>query len=395
MRKIGFVIPWFHKDIPGGAEAELRGIVKHLHESGVDVEIITTCVKEFTADWTENYFKEGIEVIDEIPVRRFKVRKGNMAEFHKVNAKLMRGENISYDEEEVFLTEMVNSPDMYDYLREHSEEYHRYVFIPYMFGTTYNGIKACPFKSILIPCLHDESYAYMKHFKELFPSLRGIIFHAEPEYELANRIYDLSNVNQQILGEGVETEFEYDADRFAKKYGITDPYIVYAGRKDSAKNVDTLVTYFNEYKKRQPESRLKLVLLGGGTLEIPKEIEKDVCDLGFVDIQDKYDACAGAKLLCQPSKNESFSIVIMESWLCERPVLVHSQCNVTSNFVRESNAGLNFGNYFEFEGCVNYLLNNSDIADEMGRIGRKFVLNNFRWEVMIEKFLKFFREEKE
>ena len=50
MKKIGFVIPWYHKDIKGGAEQELRGIVKHLKEAGVDVEIITTCVKEFTAE---------------------------------------------------------------------------------------------------------------------------------------------------------------------------------------------------------------------------------------------------------------------------------------------------------------------------------------------------------
>ena len=28
MKKIGFVIPWYHKDIKGGAEQELRGIVK-------------------------------------------------------------------------------------------------------------------------------------------------------------------------------------------------------------------------------------------------------------------------------------------------------------------------------------------------------------------------------
>ena len=45
MKKIGFVIPWYYEDIRGGAEQEMRGLVKHLHEAGVDVEIITTCVK--------------------------------------------------------------------------------------------------------------------------------------------------------------------------------------------------------------------------------------------------------------------------------------------------------------------------------------------------------------
>ena len=103
MKKIGFVVPWYHKDIRGGAEQELRGIVTHLKANNVDLEIITTCVKEFTADWTENYFKEGVEIVDGIPIRRFKVRKGNMKEFHRINAKVMQGKTISYDEEDIFI----------------------------------------------------------------------------------------------------------------------------------------------------------------------------------------------------------------------------------------------------------------------------------------------------
>lgn len=391
MKKIGFVIPWYYENIKGGAEQELRGLVKHLHDAGIDVEIITTCVKEFASDWTENYFKEGVEQIDGVVVRRFKVRKGDMKEFHKVNARLMQGNTISYEEETTFLREMVNSPDMYDYLREHSEDYHRYVFIPYMFGTTYYGIQACPFKSILIPCFHDESYAYFRHFRETFRDLRGIVFNAKPEQELANEILDLRTVKQLLLGIGIETDIDYDADRFRKKYNINSPYIIYAGRKDEAKNINTLIKYFDEYRKRNKDSRqdIKLVLIGGGEVNIPDSIKDDVYNLGFVDIQDKYDACAGALCLCQPSKNESFSIVIMESWLCKRPVLVHNQCNVTSNFVKESNAGLYFDNYFEFEGCINYYIDNPQVAAKMGEAGRQYVLDNFKWDVIMKKFLEF------
>lgn len=46
MKTIAFVIPWFGFDIPGGAEMELKGLVSHLHDAGVKVEILTTCVKE-------------------------------------------------------------------------------------------------------------------------------------------------------------------------------------------------------------------------------------------------------------------------------------------------------------------------------------------------------------
>ena len=204
-----------------------------------------------------------------------------MKEFHRINAKVMQGKTISYDEEDIFIREMVNSPDMYDYLREHSEEYHRYVFIPYMFGTTYYGILACPFKSILIPCLHDEAYAYFRHYRETFRDLRGIIFHARPEMELANKVLDLRNVNQVLLGEG---DFEYNADRFRKKYNINEPYIIYAGRKDEAKNIYTLIKYFGEFTRRNPDKNLKLVLIGGGDINIPEDIKDKVVDLGFLDI---------------------------------------------------------------------------------------------------------------
>ena len=59
VKKIGFVIPWYDDKIPGGAEMELREVSAHLHSAGAEVEILTTCVKEFGSDWSENYHKPG------------------------------------------------------------------------------------------------------------------------------------------------------------------------------------------------------------------------------------------------------------------------------------------------------------------------------------------------
>ena len=62
MQKIGFVIPWFGENIPGGAEMELREVTAHLQKAGMEVEILTTCVKEFTADWITTLEAENIEL---------------------------------------------------------------------------------------------------------------------------------------------------------------------------------------------------------------------------------------------------------------------------------------------------------------------------------------------
>ena len=218
-----------------------------------------------------------------------------------------------------------------------------------------------------------------------------MLFNAQPEEDLTEHLCDTSRMKTEVMGLGMDTKLTYDADRFRKKYNINDPFILYAGRKDKGKNIDTLVQYFKRYKQNEQDN-LKLVLIGGGELEIPTEIKNDVYDLGFVDLQDKYDAYGAAALLCQPSKNESFSFVIMESWLCRRPVLVHEGCAVTKNFVSCCNGGLYFGNYYDFQETVKYILNHPDIADIMAKNGHDYVCDNFAWDIMVEKYKRFFKE---
>lgn len=392
MKKIGFVIPWFGWDIPGGAEAELRGLVTHLHDAGVDLEILTTCVKEFLSDWSINFHRHGTSVERGITIRRFRADSRNAADFAQVNAKLIEGKlPLTDGEEQIYVREMINSRELYHYLAEHQQEYSLYVFIPYMFGTTYYGVQQCPKKSVLIPCLHDESYIYMKVFSKIFSQIGGMIFHAHPEAALAEKVYNLSQVTHAVLGEGIDTDWQGDGKRFRKKYHMDKPFILYAGRKDSGKNVDQLIAYYREYVTRNEEPP-ELVLIGGGSIKIPEDIKGHVYDLGFVPIQDKYDAYAAAEILCNPSRNESFSLVVMESWIAQRPVLVSGTCAVTKDFVLRTGGGLYFDSFFEFEGAVNYFRRYPDIAARMGRCGRQYVLDNFSWPVIVERYISFFTE---
>lgn len=392
MKKLGFVVPWHGESIPGGAEMLLRGVTSHLHEAGVELEILTTCIKQFSSDWNENYHKEGVTVENGITVRRFKVEKRNVQEFDRVNLMLIKGRIPSRADQEIFVNEMIKSPALLKFMEEHNDEYSLFLYTPYMFSTCINGIRRFPEKSVLIPCFHDEAYAHMELFKELFATVKGMIFNARPEEELAHRLYDMSNVKFKTIGIGLDTNISASAERFREKFGIRDPFILYAGRKDEGKNVHTLVNYFCEFKKRNPAAaNLKLVLIGGGQIEFPEEFVKsgEIIDLGFVDIQDKYDANAAALLLCQPSKNESFSFVIMESWLGNRPVMVHEDCEVTKNFVVEAQGGFYFKTYYEFEGQVNFIISNPEISCAMGSNGCEYVKEHFEWDVVVKNYRDF------
>jgi glycosyltransferase involved in cell wall biosynthesis len=391
MNKIAFVIPWYGKNISGGAEMECKSIAERLHQSGLKVEILTTCVKDFSSDWNINYHKEGVEYINEVPVRRFKVRKRDVKAFDGVNYKLIKDLPITLEEEDTFFREMVNSPSLEAFIVDNQNEYKEFVFIPYMFGTTYFGSKACKGKATIIPCLHDENYAYMKRMKEMFDNFHKVIFNAEPERVLAQNLYGLKEAKTATFGLGLETEFSMDPDRFKKKYKIEQPFVLYAGRKDVGKKVDLLLQYFEKFTKEG--ANIELVLIGGGSIDIPRSISHLVHDLGFVDIQDKYDAYAASLCLCQPSTNESFSIVIMESWIAGRPVLVNEGCEVTTHFAKTSRGGLYFRDYDDFKQAILLYLTNKELCKTMGQLGRNFVKQNFDWDIVVERYTKFLMEE--
>lgn len=381
--KLAFVIPWFGLDIPGGAEAACRTTVLYLRQAGLDVEVLTTCLKEFRSNWGQNYYRPGSETLQGIPVQRFPVGRRDDRAFGRLNARLMKGLPITEDEETVFLQEMFRCDALVEFLRAHQHDY-VYFFIPYMFPTTYWGALACPERAVLIPCLHDESYAYLSIFQTLFAQARGVVFHTQAEQALAEQLYSLRPDAAVLVGSGIPTGFRTDPGCFRNKYHVHD-FVLYAGRRDEGKNVPLLVDYFCRYKELYP-SELKLVLLGDGPVHIPPDHADDIVDLGFVPAQDKYDAYAAARVLCQPSLNESFSIVLMEAWLAETPVLVHEQCAVTREHCLASSGGLYFSSFADFIGCLDYLRENRERARRMARNGRQYVLANYSWDRIVHKY---------
>lgn len=385
--KIAFVTPWYGPDIPGGAESEARRTAQRLHQAGYKVEILTTCIRDFFADWGKNYHKPGVEEVNSLVVRRFPVEKRNKQRFDEINWRLMQGRKVSAAEEEIFINEMFRVPELYQFIERHRDDY-LFFFIPYLFASTYFGAKICPERTAVIPCLHDEGYAYMDLFRETLPRVRALAFNTFSERDLAEQLYGPA-VEQirTVVGIGVETDFSHDAARFRQKYGLERPFILYVGRRAAGKNTPLLIDYWQRYVQ-ETGSDAQLVLIGPGEITIPAGAADSVRDLGFVPLQDKYDAYAAAAVLCQPSLNESFSLVMMESWLTETPVLVHAHCAVTRDHCRYSNGGLYFANYTEFAATLNYLLANPAAAQQMGQQGRAYVMAHFQWPTVLAKYDK-------
>ena len=213
MKKIAFVVPWYGENIPGGAETEVKGLIKDLQKNNIELEVLTTCVEKFLSDWNKNYYKPGDYTEGGIKVKRFKIRKRNTQKFDEINFKLMNNQKITIEEEKKFFEEMVRSIDLENYIEKNIDNYSLFCFIPYMFGTTYYGVKKAKKKSVLIPC---ESYAYMETIKEIFNISSASIFHAKPEQKLAQKLYGMKDVKSPILGEGLDFDIPNKLEGFKK-----------------------------------------------------------------------------------------------------------------------------------------------------------------------------------
>src|SRR5437899_3462231 len=132
--KLAFVVPWFGAGIPGGAETACRLTAAKLRDAGVPVEVLTTCIREFRSDWSENYHRPGTEVMQGVPVRRFPVTRRNVEAFLHVNGRLMASLAITPDEETIFFREMIRCDALTEYIGRHQDDY-RFLFLPYLFST--------------------------------------------------------------------------------------------------------------------------------------------------------------------------------------------------------------------------------------------------------------------
>jgi glycosyltransferase involved in cell wall biosynthesis len=385
-KPIVFVTLRYGDEIVGGSERLMRGWAEQLAQRGYAVELLTTCVHDLFA-W-RNQLPPGVEQVNGVTVRRFLIDEGDAQGFHTVQAKAVRGEYVSYRDERRFMQQNLRSRAMEAYLQAHADAFACVLFAPYLFGTTYWGMQAVAEKAIIVPCLHQEPVAHFQIVREMLEAASGLLFNTVAERELATGCLQVKNPAQAIVGYGFDPLAPLvDGEWFRRQYGLSH-FLLYSGRLEDGKNVPLLLDYFTRYKAEYPDCMLALVLTGVGSMQSQPNDHSDIHFLGTLPEHALPALFAAAFALCQPSLYESFSIVLMESWLQGRPVLVHAECPVTSEHVAASGGGFTFDDYASFRDTLNYLLDNPSAADEAGQRGRSYVLEQYTWQVVTERLLQ-------
>lgn len=372
-------------EVNGGAELLCRLIAEHLSKY-FEVEVITTCAIDYVT-WKDEY-SPGKSEVNGITVLRFPVDfQRDPIKFDEFYGKLLNG-TLQGREEEIQWMKLQGpySTKLLDYIANNKDNYDYFIFITYLYCTTYFGLPLVSDKAILVPTAHDEPPIYLSIFESIFQKPQAIIFSTEEEKNFVHSKFGNSTIPNYIIGVGVDTPVKINPEEFKHKYNVDD-FVLYAGRIDESKGCKELFEFFIRYKQ-ETGSKIKLVLLGKAVMEVPKH--PDILPLGFVSEEDKFGGMMGANLLIMPSKYESFSFVVMESWLCCNPVLVNGCCDVLKGHAIKSNGGLYYDDYEEFRECLNLLLNEKRLSMIMGRNGKKYAVNNYSWEFVEQKYLNLF-----
>lgn len=384
--RIAFVSPRFAEaGAVGGAETLICSLARSALAAGRDPVLLSTCARDhFT--W-HNELPPGETLNNGLPVILFPVDASRDAGvFLSLQASVDRGRQLSGAEEDLFLTNSVNSKPLIEWLLARRDTIDRVVVGPYLFGLTEAVSRCMPEKTLLVPCLHDEPVARLKRMAAQFSRVRGCLFNTEPEQMLADRLYGARRPGDAVVGMGI-TDFRVDPEAFKRRRHLSQPYVIYSGRRESLKGTPLLFDYLDAFRRRTGRD-VKLVLTGSGAINPPESLRPHILDLGYVPENEKREAMAGAVAFCHPSLNESLSIVLLEAWLAGTPALVHERGAVLRYQCRRAGGGLWFSDYPEFETALLFLLDRPDIRHALGRQGGNFTREVYAPEAVARRLLQ-------
>jgi glycosyltransferase involved in cell wall biosynthesis len=239
--------------------------------------------------------------------------------------------------------------------------------------------------------------------------------------ERAARIFAVSNFTKTeieklfgISGDRIEVVYNAIDDRFlrghasaadleliAKRYQVTYPFLLYAGRISPHKNVVRMIEAFSalkaELEKEQIYPDLKLIIIGddlSGNPDLRRTVvrsgvQNDVRFLGFVPIEVLRIFYDEAKIFVFPSLYEGFGLPPLEAMAHGTPV-VTSNVSSLPEVVGRAAVLVNPENVFDIMRALHRVLTDQELRARMKERGYEQA-KKFSWETSVRRVLEVYR----
>src|SRR6201988_1878451 len=195
---------------------------------------------------------------------------------------------------------------------------------------------------------------------------------------------------------------EADRELIAKRYQVTYPFLLYAGRVSPHKNVVRMIEAFSalktELEKDHAFPDLKLIIIGDDVsgnpdlrrTVVPSGVQNDVRLLGFVPIEVLRTFYDEAKVFVFPSLYEGFGLPPLEAMAHGTPV-VTSNVSSLPEVVDNAAVLVNPENVFEIMRALHRVLTDQALRDRLKERGYQQVAK-FSWDTSVRRILDVYRQ---
>jgi glycogen(starch) synthase len=220
--------------------------------------------------------------------------------------------------------------------------------------------------------------------------------------EKIKQLYNIDEAKVRIVPNGVDPEkFKPLENQEAAKrqFGLGDkPCVLFVGSLIPRKGLPFLIEAAKKIVKEQSET--KFLIVGEGTLrnQLDNSLEAANLSGNFTFLgnvkEDMLPAvynCADVFVL--PSIQEGQGIVLLEAQASAKPVVAFNIGGV-NEAVRGGETGLlvKRGSTNMLADAIMKLLSDKALREKMGANGRRFVAENFTWDICAQKMLNVYRE---
>jgi glycosyltransferase involved in cell wall biosynthesis len=416
--KLAFVIQRYGTEILGGSEYHCRLIAERLAQRH-QVEVLTTCARDYIT-W-KNEYPEGADRVRGVTVRRFpNDRTRDIESFNRYSEWIFASEHTADDELEWLRQQGPWCPPLLEYLQKNQASYDAVIYFTYLYAPTVLGIQLAPARSILVPTAHDEPAIHLSIYRHVFSLPAAIAYNTEAERRFLNTTFAIHAAAEETVGCGVDLpqhhayprlpdagaaategsgeEGEQSADGdgrrrqashlsargaiFRRRHRLHKPFVLYGGRIDRGKGCEELFENFSSYVQEGGDA--SLVLMGVKLMALPEEPYVNFA--GLLSEGERAQALEAATVVAVPSPFESLSLLALEAFSVGTPVLANARSEVLVDHCLKSNAGLFYADRHEFVECLNLLMRDERLRAAMGRNGRDYVRQNYRWDVILAKY---------
>lgn len=427
--KLAFIIQRYGAEVLGGSEQLCRLVAERLAETH-DVEVLTTCARDYVT-W-KNEYPEGTDRVRGVTIRRFaSTQARDIESFNKYSDWIFNNPHTRSDEIEWLKRQGPWCPALTDHLRRHHQQYDVLIFFTYLYATTVFGIEVNPGRSIVVTTAHDEPAINLEIFKDVFTRPAALCYLTNSERQFVQQRFPDRPLLEELTGVGIDipqhqpyprmpqpTEEEAtttgDADAsgqnhnepggttispreypshllargsaFRRRHRLHGPFALYGGRIDPGKGCEELLQYFTTYAGEGGDA--SLVLMGAKLMSLPED--PAVRFAGLLSESERSQALEAATVVVCPSPYESLSLLALEALAVGTPILVNARSEVLVEHCTRSNGGLWYASRDEFVECLKMLVGDARLRAALGRNGREYVRQNYRWDVVLGKFERIF-----